>query len=91
MVNKDMKWKTFWIHGSLFVNFNILFIGMGMMRVSALGNQSRTYQMLWRRCMSFIDNIQTSPSPFLVEFIARRGSDVTNANAMGFIALNVHP
>jgi hypothetical protein len=41
--------------------------------------------------MSFIDNIQTSPSLILVEFIVKRGGDVTDANAMGFIPLNVHP
>jgi hypothetical protein len=40
--------------------------------------------------MSFIDDIQTSPSMILMEFIVKRGSDVTNANAMGFIPLNVH-
>jgi hypothetical protein len=51
------------------VNSNILFIGMGMMWASALGNQSRTYQMPWRRCMNFFDNIQTNPSLFLVELI----------------------
>jgi hypothetical protein len=41
--------------------------------------------------MSFIDDIQTSPSPFLLEFIAKKGCDVMDANATGFIPLNVHP
>jgi hypothetical protein len=59
--------------------------------VSALGNLSITYQMPWRRCINFIDNIQTNPSPFLVEFVAKKGGDVTDANAMEFIHLNVHP
>jgi hypothetical protein len=31
MVNKNMKWRTFWIQESIIVNSNILFIGMGMM------------------------------------------------------------
>jgi hypothetical protein len=31
MVNKNMKWKTFWIQESLIINSNILFIGIGMM------------------------------------------------------------
>jgi hypothetical protein len=47
--------------------------------------------MPWRKYMSFINNIQTNPSPFLVEFIAIRGGDVMDANVMEFIHLNVHP
>jgi hypothetical protein len=41
--------------------------------------------------MNFIDNIQISPSSFLVELIDKKGGDVTDANAMGFTLLNVHP
>jgi len=41
--------------------------------------------------MSFIDDIQISPSPFFVELIDKKGYDVIDANAMGFILLNVHP
>ncbi len=91
MVNKHMKWRTFWIHGSLIINPSILFIGMGMMWMNTLGDQSRTYQMLWRRCMSFINNIWTNPSSFLVERIVKRGSDVIDANAMSsFIWMIIH-
>jgi hypothetical protein len=46
--------------------------------------------------MSFIDDIQTNPSLLLVEFIARKGGDVTNVNIkhhflMDGNHLNVHP
>jgi hypothetical protein len=41
--------------------------------------------------MSFIDNIQTNSSPLLMELVIKRGGDVTNANAMEFNHLNVHP
>jgi hypothetical protein len=41
--------------------------------------------------MSFIDDIQASPSPLLVELVIKRGDDVTNVNAMEFIHMNVHP
>ncbi len=71
--------------------FQYFVINMGMMWASALGNLSITYQMPWRRCINFINNIQTSPSPFLVKFVVRKGGDVTDANAMEFIHLNVHP
>jgi len=91
IVNMNMKWKTFWIKKILIVNSNILFIGMGMMWTSALGNQSKTYQMPWKRCMNFINNNQTSPSPLLVKFITKKRSDVTNANAVEFNHLNVLP
>jgi len=57
MVNRNMKWRTFWIHGFLIINYSILFIGMGMMWANAFGNHSKTYQILWKRCMSFIDDI----------------------------------
>jgi hypothetical protein len=60
--------------------------------VIALGNQSKTYLMPWRRFMNFINDIQTSPSPLLMELIIiRGGDDVMDVNAMGFIHLNVHP
>jgi hypothetical protein len=41
--------------------------------------------MPWRRWMSFIDDIQTSLNPFFMEFVARKGGDITDANAMEFI------
>jgi len=41
--------------------------------------------------MNLINNIQTSPSLLLVELVVKRGGDVTNANAMEFIHMNVHP
>ncbi len=91
MVNKNMKWKTFWIQGFVIINSNILFIGMGMMWVNAFGNQWKTYKMQWRRCMSLIDVIQTRSSLFFVELVARKGGDVTYTNAMEFIHLKVHP
>jgi hypothetical protein len=71
--------------------FNILFISMGMMWMNALGNQWKTYWMPLRRCMSFIDDIQTNPSLLFVELITRKGGDAKDANAMKFIHLNVHP
>ncbi len=40
MVNKNMKWKTFQIQGSLIVNSNILFIGM---RILLSHNFGRSY------------------------------------------------
>jgi hypothetical protein len=46
--------------------------------------------MPWKRCMNFIDDIQTNPSPLLMEFVVRRGGDIMDANAMEFIHLNVH-
>ncbi len=92
MVNvRNMKCRTFWIHGFLIFNSSILFIGMGMMLASALRNQSRTYQMPWRRCMNFINDIQTSPSPLLMKFIVKKRGDVIDANAIEFIDLNDHP
>ncbi len=91
MVNMNMKWRTFWIQRFLIINFNILFIGMGMMWTNALGNQSKTYLMPWRRFTNFIDDIQASPSSLLVEFVIRKRGDFTDVNAMGFIHLNVHP
>jgi hypothetical protein len=47
--------------------------------------------MPWRKFMSFIDNIQTNPSPFIVELVVGKEGDVADANAMEFIHLNVHP
>jgi hypothetical protein len=41
--------------------------------------------------MNFINDIQTSPSPFFVELVIRRGGDVMDANVMEFIHLNDHP
>jgi hypothetical protein len=41
--------------------------------------------------MSFIDDIQTSPSPFFMELLIIRGGDVMDANAKEFIHLDVHP
>jgi hypothetical protein len=40
---------------------------------------------------NFINIIQTSPSLFVMEFVATRGGDVMDTNAMRFIPLNVHP
>ncbi len=92
MASMNMKWKTFWIQGSLIINFNILFIGMGMMWVKAYGNQSKTYQMSWKKFMNFINYIhETSLSPLLMELVIKRGGDVMNVNAMEFIHSNVHP
>jgi hypothetical protein len=59
--------------------------------VIALGNQSKTYLMPWRSFTNFINDIQTSPSPLRVELIIKRGGDVMDVDAMGFIHLNVHP
>jgi hypothetical protein len=59
--------------------------------MNALGNQLRTYQMPWKKYMSFIDNIQINPSSLLMEFIVKRGGDVMDVNVMEFIHLNVHP
>jgi hypothetical protein len=48
--------------------------------------------MLWRKFMSFINDIhEASPSPLFMELISKKGSDVMNVNAMEFIHLNVHP
>jgi hypothetical protein len=44
-----------------------------------------------RRFMSFINDVQTSPSLFLVELIVKRGGDVIDANTMKFIDMYVHP
>jgi hypothetical protein len=90
MVNKNMKWRTFWICGSLIINPNILFINMGMMWASALGNQLRIHQMLYRKCMNFINDIWIGPNLFLVELVFRKGGDVMDANAMKFIHMNDH-
>jgi hypothetical protein len=40
-----------------------------------------------KKFMGFINNIQTSPSLFPMEFLARRGGDVMDTNAMRFIPL----
>jgi hypothetical protein len=47
--------------------------------------------MPWRRFTSFVNDIQTSSSLLIVELVVKRGGDVMDANAMGFIQLNVHP
>ncbi len=91
MVNKHMKWMTFWIQGFIIVKSNILFISMGIIWMDAFGNQCKTYQMPWKRFTSFINDIQTSPSLFFVELVTRRGNDVIDANAMKFIHMSVHP
>jgi hypothetical protein len=44
--------------------------------------------MPWRRCMNFIDDIQTNPSPFLVEFINEKGGDVTNGGIKHHIPID---
>jgi hypothetical protein len=59
--------------------------------VSALGNQSKTYLMPWKRFMNFINDIQTSPNLLLMELIIGMGGDVMDVNATWFINLNVHP
>jgi hypothetical protein len=41
--------------------------------------------------MSFINDIQTSPSLLPMELVTKRGGDVMDTNAMRFIPLNVHP
>jgi len=55
------------------------------------GFDNNIYQRPWRKFTSFINNIETSPSPLLMEFIVKKGSDVTDANTMEFIHMNVHP
>jgi hypothetical protein len=72
-VNMNMQWKKFWIQKSIIANSNILFISMGMMWANTFGNLLVTYQMSWRRCISFINNIQTSPSSFFVELVTKKG------------------
>jgi hypothetical protein len=48
--------------------------------------------MPWKRCMSFNDNIQTSPSPFLVNLVVRRGGDVIDANIRHHLPIDgIHP
>jgi hypothetical protein len=48
--------------------------------------------MPWRRCMSFIDDIQTSPSLFLVELVIKKGGDVINANIKHHLPIDgIHP
>ncbi len=91
MVNKNMKWMTFWIQGFLIINSNSLFIDMDMIGTNALGNPSKTYHMPWKRFMRFINNIQTSPSLLFVELVTRKGGDVMDVNAIEFILLKVHP
>jgi hypothetical protein len=49
--------------------------------MNALGNQSKTYQMPWRKCMNFINDIQTSASMFFVELVTKKAGDLTNANS----------
>jgi len=41
--------------------------------------------------MSFMNDIQISPSSLLVELDIRKGGDIMNASAMKFIHVNVHP
>jgi hypothetical protein len=49
------------------------------------------YQRPWGMFMSFINDIQIRPSSFLVELIVKKRGDVTDANTMEFIHMNVHP
>jgi hypothetical protein len=49
------------------------------------------YQRPWRRFTNFINDIQTSTNSLLVELVVKKGSDVTDANNMEFIHINVHP
>jgi len=58
---QEYEWTTFWIQRSLTVNSNIWFISRGMMWMNTLGNHSKTYQTPWRRFISFINEIWTSP------------------------------
>jgi hypothetical protein len=86
----NIKWRTFYVQESLIINFNILFIGMGMMQTNAFGNKlKKTYQTPWKRFTGFINDIQTSLSPFLVELV-KMGGDVIDANTMEFIHMHVH-
>jgi hypothetical protein len=42
--------------------------------------------------MNFIDDIQTNPSPFLVELIIKRGSDVIYTNIGHHLPIDgIHP
>jgi hypothetical protein len=60
--------------------------------VNAFGNKSRTYQMPWRICMNFIDNIQINPSLLLVEFVIRKGGDVMDVNIKHHLPMDgIHP
>jgi hypothetical protein len=47
-------------------------VKVATMWMNSLGNQLKTYRMSWRRCMNFIDDIQTNPSLLLVEHVVRR-------------------
>jgi hypothetical protein len=54
------------------------------------GFNNNIYQRPWRRFTSFINNVETSPSPFFMELV-KWGGDVTNANTVEYIHMNVHP
>jgi len=72
MVNMNMKWRTF-LYSKIFNCQLQYFVHWhGMMWANALGNQSRTYQMPWKRCMNFINDIRTSPNTLLVKLVTRR-------------------
>jgi hypothetical protein len=47
--------------------------------------------MLKKMFTNFINDIQTSPNLLLMEFVARKGGDVMDTNAIRFIPLNVYP
>jgi hypothetical protein len=38
-----------------------------------------------KKVQKFHQQYLSNPSSFLVEFVAKKGGDVTNANAMGFV------
>jgi hypothetical protein len=44
------------------------------------------------KCMNFIDDMQTSPSLFLMEFVARKGNDVMDVNIRHHLSKDgIHP
>jgi hypothetical protein len=48
--------------------------------------------MPWKRYMSFIDDVQTSPSLLLMELITKWGGDVVDANIKHHLLMDgIHP
>jgi hypothetical protein len=48
--------------------------------------------MPWKRCMNFIDDIQTSPIPLFVELIIKKGGDLIDANIRHHLPIDgIHP
>jgi hypothetical protein len=86
-VNKNMKWKTFWIQGFLIINSNILIINMGMKWTSTFGNQSNSMEKVHKFHQWYSKNL----SLLFVKIVIKRGGDVTNANTMEYIHINVYP